>query len=138
MKKILFYTVCMMLAAAMLAGCGAKAAPAEKEEAPVKAEVPLAGGWTVNEEDTGMAANPDAQAALEKALEGMVGASYEPVACLGTQVVAGTNYCILCRITPVVPKPTSHFALVYVYRALDGTAKILDVQDLALGVQAAA
>ena len=76
MKKILFYTVCMMLAAAMLAGCGAKAAPAEKEEAPVKAEVPLAGGWTVNEEDTGMAANPDAQAALEKALEGMVGASY--------------------------------------------------------------
>ena len=79
-----------------------------------------------------------AQAALEKALEGMVGASYEPVACLGTQVVAGTNYCILCRITPVVPKPTSHFALVYVYRALDGTAKILDVQDLALGVQAAA
>ena len=138
MKKILFYTVCMMLAAAMLAGCGAKAAPAEKEEAPVKAEVPLAGGWTVNEEDTGMAANPDAQAALEKALEGMVGASYEPVACLGTQVVAGTNYCILCRITPVVPNPTSHFTLVHVYRALDGTAKILNVQDLALGVQAAA
>ena len=137
MKKILFCAVCMMLAAAMLAGCGAQAAPAEKEEEPVKAEAPLAGGWTVNEEDTAMAANPDAQAALEKALEGLVGANYEPIACLGTQVVAGTNYCILCRITPVVPNPSSHFALVYVYRALDGTAKLLDVQDLALGVQAA-
>ena len=125
MKKILFYTVCMMLAAAMLAGCGAKAAPAEKEEAPVKAEVPLAGGWTVNEEDTGMAANPDAQAALEKALEGMVGASYEPVACLGTQVVAGTNYKVLAR-------GESALYLVDVYAPLTGDASItnMDMLDL--------
>lgn len=83
-----------------------------------------------------MEANPEAKAALEKAVEGLVGASYEPIACLGTQLVAGTNYCLLCRITPVTPNPTSHFALVYVYQALDGAAEILDVQDLTLGVQA--
>ena len=118
MKKILFYTVCMMLAAAMLAGCGAKAAPAEKEEAPVKAEVPLAGGWTVNEEDTGMAANPDAQAALEKALEGMVGASYEPVACLGTQVVAGTNYLFVCTTSGFNRPPTE--TMVKIFKPLPG------------------
>ena len=81
-----------------------------------------------------MEANPEAQAALEKALEGLVGASYEPVACLGKQVVAGTNYCLLCRITPVVPNAVPHFALVYVYQALDGSAELLQVQDLTLGV----
>ena len=136
MKKTTISTVCLMLIALLLAGCGAQSAPAAKEEPPAETNIPLAGGWDVKEGDTSMEANPEAQAALEKALEGLTGASYEPIACLGTQMVAGTNYCLLCRITPVVPEPTSHFALVYVYQGLDGAAKILDVQDLTLGIQA--
>ena len=137
MKKAFLPLLCMLLAAVLLVGCGAQTAAPAKEEEPAEAvNGPMAGGWAINEGDTGMEANPEAKEALEKALEGMTGANYEPVACLGTQVVAGTNYCILCKITPVVPDPVPHFGLVYVYRALDGTAKILEVQDLELGVRA--
>ena len=133
MKKMILSVLCLALLAAALAGCGVQKAP-EAQEAPVNS--PIAGGWAINEEDVSMEANPEAKAALEKALEGLTGAGYEPIACLGTQVVAGTNYCILCRITPVAPNAASHFGLVYVYQALDGTAKLLDVQDLTFGVQA--
>ena len=136
MKKTMASVLCIMLIAVMLAGCGARAVSAAGEEPSAKADVPLAGGWAANEGETGMEANPDAQAALEKALDGLVGASYEPIACLGKQIVAGTNYCLLCRITPVVPDASSHFALVYVYQSLDGAAEILDVQDLTLGIRA--
>ena len=136
MKKMILSVLCLALLAAVLAGCGAQKGPADPEIVDAAANGPIAGGWAINEGDVGMEANPEAKAALEKALEGLTGAGYEPLACLGTQVVAGTNYCILCRITPVAPNAASHFGLVYVYQALDGTAKLLDVQDLTFGVQA--
>ena len=72
----------------------------------------------------------DAQAAFDKAVEGLVGAEYVPVALLSTQVVAGTNYCILCQITPVAPNATPTWALVYIYADLDGNAEITNVYEL--------
>ena len=72
----------------------------------------------------------DAQAAFDKALEGLDGAVYTPVALLSTQVVAGTNYCILCQITPVVPNPAPTWALVYIYADLQGNAEIMNIYDL--------
>ncbi len=95
---------------------------------------PVMGGWSVSS-DT--AVTPESQSALDKALEGFVGSKVEAVALLATQVVAGTNYCFLCRVTPVTPDPVPHYSLVYVYQALDGTASILEFQDLAIGVSAA-
>ena len=44
--------------------------------------------------------------------------------------VAGTNYCILCQITPVVPDATPAWALVYIYADLDGNAEITNVYEL--------
>ena len=72
----------------------------------------------------------DAQAAFGKALDGLVGAEYTPVALLSTQVVAGMNYCILCQITPVVPDATPTWALVYIYADLQGNAEISNVYEL--------
>ena len=71
----------------------------------------------------------DAQAAFDKAVGGLVGAEYVPVALMSTQVVAGTNYCILCQITPVVPDATPAWALVYIYADLDGNAEITNVYE---------
>lgn len=97
---------------------------------PALAEAPLVGGWQTTQE----AAVPEEVAqALEKAMEGLMGATWEPVALLGTQLVAGTNYCLLCRITPVVPDPVGHYALVYLYVDLQGNAEILGTADLDLG-----
>ena len=72
---------------------------------------------------------PDAKAALDKACQGLDGAKYEVKALLGTQVVAGTNYTLLCKITPVVPNASSHYAIVKVYEKPDGSAEISETFD---------
>ena len=119
MKKTVFVFAAVLLALALCFSASAE---------------PLMGGWNVCE-DT--AVTEEAHAVLDKALEGFVGSRVESVALLATQVVAGTNYCFLCKVTPVVPNPEAHYALVYVYAALDGTASILAFTDLAIGVPAA-
>lgn len=86
----------------------------------------LMGGWTYADS---FEVTDEMKAKLEKALSGMTGASYEPIANLGTQVVAGLNRCLLCKVTPVVPDPVPHFALVYVYEDLEGGAELNNVVD---------
>ncbi|MBQ6326486.1 MAG: FMN-binding protein [Clostridia bacterium] len=89
----------------------------------------MTGGWeNVPHETAELPA--DAQAAFDKAVEGLVGAEYVPVALLSTQVVAGTNYCILCQITPVAPNATTTWAMLYIYADLDGNAEITNVYEL--------
>lgn len=90
---------------------------------------PLDGGWT-NVPHESVELPEDAQVAFDKALDGLVGAEYTPVALMSTQVVAGMNYCILCQITPVVPDATPTWALVYIYADLEGNAEITNVYDL--------
>ena len=88
------------------------------------------GGWKVVAGDTSLDKNADAKSAFEKATAELVGANYESVALLGTQIVAGTNYCILCRLTAVVPDAEPSFSLVYIYEDLEGNAEITDVKEL--------
>ena len=86
----------------------------------------LAGGW--QETDT-PAMTEEATAAFRKATEGFVGVDYEPVALLSTQTVAGTNYRILCEATVVYPGAEPYYAVMTVYRGLDGSANILSSSD---------
>ena len=90
----------------------------------------LMGGWSYAEAPE---VTEQIQTRLDKALEGLVGASYVPVANLGEQVVAGLNRCLLCQVTPVVPDAQPHYALVYVYEKLDGGAELSQVIDLDIG-----
>ena len=87
----------------------------------------LSGGWF-------QAESPEVTDEIEelcgKAFEKLTGVGYKPVALLSTQVVAGMNYCILCRVTPVVPDPAPGYALVYIYADLDGNAGITNVAEL--------
>ena len=83
----------------------------------------LAGGW--NAPDSPVLTN-EAAAALGKATEKLVGAEYTPIALLGTQVVAGTNYSILCEITAASPEAEANYAVVIVYENLEGGAEIID------------
>ena len=97
--------------------------------APALAETPMIGGWNVAEETT---VTDEIRALLEKALEGFVGSDFEPVAYLGSQIVAGTNHCILCQRTVVYPGAQPVYTLVYLYEKLDGTVEILTMCDLDL------
>jgi len=87
------------------------------------------GGWAYNQGELSLDRNAEAKAAFDKATQGLTGYDYEPVALIGSQVVAGTNYCILCRATPVTPNAESSFVLLYVYADLDGKAEITDIKD---------
>lgn len=68
----------------------------------------------------------DAQVAFDKATEGRD--EYIPVALLSSQVVAGTNYCILCQVR--AGDAERNWALVYIYADLDGNAEITNVYEL--------
>lgn len=93
---------------------------------------PVAGGWTVSTDPASAAIPEDAKAALDAALEGLDGVGYEPLAYLGSQVVAGTNYAFLCRSTVVYPGAEAGLSIVKVYRDLEGNASILDIKDIAI------
>ena len=91
------------------------------------------GGWSANEGDISLDQNEDVRTAFEKAMEGLTGASYEPVAYIGSQLVSGRNYMILCRETIVIPDANSKYALVKVYADLNGNAEILEVTGIEPG-----
>ena len=87
------------------------------------------GGWSIPQ-DTKIT---DEQLKIfNKAIEGLTGVGYEPVAYLGSQVVAGTNHCYLCKSTVVYPGATNRYTLVYIYEKLDGTEEILNFTDVTL------
>ena len=86
----------------------------------------VTGGWTENES---LEMTDEAKTALEKACETLTGAEYTPVALLATQVVAGTNYRIVCESRPSVPSPESGYVIVTVYADLQGNAEITDTVE---------
>lgn len=88
---------------------------------------PLAGGWQVAPDHT---MTDERKAILDKALEGLVGVNYVPIACLGTQVVAGTNYCFLAQGAVVYPDAAPAYMLIYVYEDFSGNAEILNIADM--------
>ena len=96
------------------------------EEAFTAEEAAIVGGWTRAESPE---VPGEVKALLEKAAEKLLGAEYEPVALIGSQVVAGTNYQLLCRITPVVPDAVPHYAIVTLYEDPDGNASITDILE---------
>ncbi len=93
----------------------------------------LAGGWSVADDNRITENN---KALFDKAVEGLLGVNYEPVAYLGSQVVAGVNHCFLCRATVVYPGAVPTLALVYIYEDLQGGLSILQILDLPLGITA--
>ena len=148
MKRFFAGTLAMMMLFAMT-GCRSKAQTLGTEEkeamAPIETTTPiehidiktdgeaLAGGWFASDD---IALPEEVKEAYDKAMEGLVGVDYEPVAFLESQVVAGMNYRILCKSTVVYPGAETGYVIVTVYRALDGSAEVTDIADVALGVRA--
>ena len=100
--------LCMRVCAVALAGSlvlvGCASGPAAKPATPApdassteKQEGPLSGGWETNTEVSSPTLTDEQQAIFRKASEGMLDVSYGPVAVIGQQVVAGTNYAYLCQ-----------------------------------------
>ena len=104
--------------------------PIELPEIPIDDdEIPemMTGGWQALYGDE---LTDEQKAVFEKALEGLVGVDYVPIVCLGTQVVAGTNYCFLAKATVVYPDAKPKYVLVYIYEDLEGNAEIMNFADM--------
>ncbi len=97
-------------------------------EAPAPQNKGLLGGWSDSDSPV---MTEEAEAALEKAVKELAGAKYRSVALLGTQVVAGTNYSILCEITAAVPEAEPFYSVLIVYEDLEGNAAVTDTFDFA-------
>lgn len=86
----------------------------------------LAGGWSAPETPD---LDDDVKTIVEKATAELVGVNYTPVALLGTQVVAGMNYQVLCRATLVTANPETRYVVLTVYADLEGNATVTDVAE---------
>ncbi len=90
--------------------------------------VPETGAWIINDQIN--ATLPDyVEKAFNKATEGFAGSSLEPIAYVGSQVVSGMNYMILCRVTTATPEPVTTYRMVVIYADLDGNAEITSLKD---------
>ena len=88
---------------------------------------PMVGGWSVAENN---AVTEEQKAVFDKAIEKLMGISHESVAYLGSQLVAGTNHCFLCKATVIYPDAVPSYKLVYIYQDLQGDATVTQVADL--------
>ncbi|MCR5212622.1 MAG: hypothetical protein K6C41_08745 [Lachnospiraceae bacterium] len=85
---------------------------------------PLAGGWHTPSELTSIPLPDDAKTAFKNASLGFSGNNIESMALLGTQVVAGMNYAVLCRVTPDVENAVSTVQVIIIYSDPQKSASI--------------
>ena len=87
----------------------------------------LAGGWEVAEDRSSAVIPQEAKDAFDKAAENLDGNELEPMALLGTQVVAGKNYAFLCFSTLQTEETIKGIQVVTVYEDLSGNAEITNI-----------
>ena len=82
------------------------------------------GGWTEAESN---ALTEEQLEIFNKAMDGIEGAEYTPVAYVASQVVSGTNHLFLVKALPTVPDAVETYSLVSIYEDLEGNSQINDI-----------
>ncbi|MBQ6583454.1 MAG: hypothetical protein IJH77_06505 [Mogibacterium sp.] len=126
MKRFCALALAILLIAAMTA-CGSR--QSEENTSAQEGSGDITEGWELPAEAREAILPEEARNAFEKAFDGFTGSDVVPVAYLGQQVVAGTNYMILCRFTTVTQEPVSSYQIVVIYADLEGNAEILNMSD---------
>ena len=127
MKKIIALLICLALIAGSVIAFSACSKQNKKNENTNTSETQndeIVGGWTKAESPV---ITDDFKKIFAKATAELDGVNYVPVAYLASQVVAGTNHCVLCKATPVVPDGKTTYSIVYIYEDLEGNAEITDI-----------
>ena len=127
MKKSMIMTAAVFFAVSTITAC-CNAMPAEEPAA----ETVRVGGWEIPAETV---LTEEAQNAFDLAFDGAEDQQYEPEALLATQLVAGRNYCILCRNQE--PAENDLYVLVYIYEDLKGNAEIMKIAPLEITMDTA-
>ena len=91
----------------------------------VFAETSIVGGWSLPDS---LFIPEEAKAIYNQAVD-EIDVEYEPIALLGTQVVAGTNYCFLCK------NIDTGYALIYIQHKPDGSTALIEKNELYIGLK---
>lgn len=91
----------------------------------------LLGGWNLDE-IKGCTLPQKVQTAFTSVTSEMVGADYEPICYLGSQVVNGTNYRILALMKPVTLNHEKRIVKMIIHEELDGSVRLQSVSGVAL------
>ena len=113
MKKLFAFLIACTLLTGSLACC----ASAEN----------LVGGWQTPESPD---ITPELWEIFHQAMDTVPGRPYTPVALVGTQLVAGMNYCFLAEAAADQHLVDEHYANIYIYRDLQGNVTITDIEEL--------
>lgn len=90
-----------------------------------------AGGWVVNVETEDF---PEAVDDAFEQLEDLVGATYEPIAVIGTQIVSGVNYAVLAKQTILAGKDIDNIVMIIVNDpAGKGEASVVSIKQVIQG-----
>ena len=89
------------------------------------------GGWNLDEVK-GCNLPQKVQSAFTAVTGDMTGADYEPIAYLGSQIVNGINYRILCKRRLVIPNSDVQIVKMIIHEETDGSVRLVSVIGLAL------
>ena len=141
--KIIVAMMVAVMAMTTIVGCGAKVNAMDNtntdntesgesvfEESGDEIEDMIVGGWSASDNSE---ITEEVKVVFDKATTDLTGVDYQPVAYLGSQVVAGMNHAILCRATEVVPNAKPYYTIMYIYEDLEGNATIQEISDIELG-----
>ena len=92
-----------------------------------KEEPEIVGGYTEVEDSE---ITDELKEIFESATKGLLGASYEPIKLVATQVVAGTNYKFLANGTKTTNPITKGTCYIYVNKDLQGNVFLLDIETI--------
>ena len=88
-------------------------------------------GWEYNDANPYMDENEEVKAAFDKALEGLTGVEYKPIAYIGHK---DNSYAVLTKITIASVEPMTSLSMVYITKT-DSGAMIDDIYDIDMSLE---
>ena len=89
------------------------------------------GGWNIDDMKS-VNLPQKAQSAFTAVTGGLVGAEYMPVLYVGSQLVNGTNYCILAVQTIITGTPEKRLVKMIINVSSNGTASLVSVSGVSI------
>lgn len=132
MFKKLCSVLLVFILVLIVSACGSSEQPSEDTQSKEKEITEaVSGGWELFANEPNVLPD-DVQTAFDKAVETFTGSELKPIAYVASQVVAGTNYMILCEAATTTETPSTSYQMVIVYADFSGNAEITQTKEFDL------